>query len=311
MYLDKKHPKPVYLQLKEVLQCRIEQGTYFPHQKLPSERELCRQHNLSRMTARRALQTLIVEGFAYTKIGKGTFVNDISNVLAKPASNNNGRLIDLVDSFIEIQGQQQLIEQLLAFDCVGAERTIREVLASYPLETVAISLFPQIIRELEERWDNGEASLVAQNYAITVLRSQLFAMLNATTCDYGPKALLTCAPNDQHEIGLLLLALSLRRRGFIVIYLGSNFTTTAFEEIVETVQPQLICFSAATTQSAKALVSFSQEYQIDILTQTNSLFFTFGGPIFNQEPDLIPSVSGLYLGNTIEAGVSKIEELFA
>ena len=77
MHLDKQHPRPIYLQLKEVLQCRIEQGSYFPHQKLPSERELCRHHNLSRMTARRALQALITEGYAYTRVGKGTFVDDI------------------------------------------------------------------------------------------------------------------------------------------------------------------------------------------------------------------------------------------
>ena len=41
MYLDKQHPVPVYLQLKEMLRNQIEQGIYFSHQKLPSERDLC------------------------------------------------------------------------------------------------------------------------------------------------------------------------------------------------------------------------------------------------------------------------------
>lgn len=309
MHLDKQHPRPVYLQLKEVLQCRIEQGIYFPHQKLPSERELCRYHDLSRMTARRALQALIAEGFAYTRVGKGTFVSDISGVAARSVE-NNGRLLEVVDDSVETGSQQKLVEQLLSFDCVGAEHTIRGVLAANSLETVAVKLFPRVIRQLEERWHNGEANLLAQNYAITSLRSQLIAMVNATTCECGPKALLTCAPGDQHEIGLLLLALSLQRRGFVVVYLGPNFTTTAFEEVIDTVQPQLVCFSAATAQSAKALIAFSQEYQAVILGQPNNSHFTFGGAAFNQEPALISEITGMYLGDTIEAAVLKIQDLF-
>lgn len=80
MSLDKQHPVPVYLQLKQLLQNQIEQGVYQPHQKLPSERDLCQYHNLSRMTARRALQELVAEGLAYTRLGKGTFVANKSKI---------------------------------------------------------------------------------------------------------------------------------------------------------------------------------------------------------------------------------------
>jgi methanogenic corrinoid protein MtbC1 len=184
------------------------------------------------------------------------------------------------------------------------------VLAAQPLETVAVKLFPQVIRQLEERWHNGGANSLAQHYAITTLRSQLIAMVNATTCECGPKALLTCAPGDQHEIGLLLLALSLRRRGFVVVYLGSNMTPIEFAEVIDIVQPQLICFSAATTQSAEALSVFSYEFQTSSLARTDVLF-TFGGTVFNQNPALIPSVSGLYLGDTIETAILKIQDWFA
>lgn len=312
MHLDKQHPTPIYLQLKEMLRCQIEQGIYFPHQKLPSERELCQHHALSRMTARRALQALIAEGFAYTRVGKGTFVSNDSDTVAKTSANNKDQFLGLADSIIEARCQEKLVEQLLSFDCVGVERTIREVLASHPLETVAVKLFPQVIRQLEQRWRKGEANLLTQHYAITTLRSQLIAMVNAATCEDGPKALLACAPGDQHEIGLLLLALILRRRGFAVVYLGANITTTEFEEVVDTVQPQLICSSAATTQAAKALAEFSQEFQVNSLAHSNNnTLFTFGGTVFNQKPTLITNVAGLYLGDTIEAAVRKIQDLFA
>ena len=304
MHLDKHHPRPVYLQLKELLQCQIQQGIFLPHQKLPSERELCRQHNLSRMTARKALQTLITEGYAYTRVGKGTFVSDVAG--AKTGiPGNNGNTTAGADVIAESYNQQQLVEQLLAFDSTGAEQTIRGILANHSLETVAVRLFPQVIRQLETHWHNGKANLLAQHYAISTLRSQLISMVNATSCECGPKALLTCAPGDQHEIGLLLLALSLRRRGYVVIYLGPSMTTTEFEEVVDAVKPQLICFSAATVQSAEALGLFSRQLQ----TTINGAALTFGGTAFKQRPDLIPKISGLYLGDTIENAVEKIQEL--
>jgi DNA-binding GntR family transcriptional regulator len=301
MHLDKHHPRPVYLQLKELLQCQIEQGLFFPHQKLPSERELCRYHNLSRMTARKALQTLITEGFAYTRAGKGTFVSNISGV----NSGNNGHSSVEFDMIADDYDQQQLVKQLLAFDSTAAEQTIRRVLANHSLETVAVRLFPQVIQQLEKQWLKGDANLVAQQYAITTLRSQLISMVNATSCECGPKALLACAPGDQHEIGLLLMALSLRRRGYAVIYLGPNLTTTEFKEVVNTIDPQLICFSAATVQSAEALGLFSRKFKTNI----NGAALTFGGTAFNQRPDLIPKISGLYLGDTIENAVETVQKL--
>lgn len=311
MHLDKQHPRPVYIQLKEMLQCQIEQGIYFSHQKLPSERNLCQHYNLSRMTARRALQALIAEGFAYTRVGKGTFVSDNSNTVLKISANNTGQLLGLLDDVEETHCQQKLVEQLLSFDCTGVERTIREVLATHPLEIVAVKLFPRVIQQLEQQWYKGKTNLLAQNYAFTTLRSQLIAMVNAATCECGPKALLACAPEDQHEIGLLLLALSLRRRGFVVVYLGPNSSMAEFEQVIDTVQPQLICFSAATTQSAEALATFSQEFQANSPARTNNTTFTFGGAAFNQKPKLIPTISGLYLGDTIETAVQKIQDLFA
>lgn len=305
MHLDKHHPRPVYLQLKELLQGQIEQGIFFPHQKLPSERALCEDHNLSRMTARKALQSLIAEGLAYTQVGKGTFVSHITTAAARPSTNGNGYLDAEHEVSDQADNEQLLVEQLLAFDGTGAERTIHKVLASHSLETVAIRLFPQVIRQLETYWQRGETNLLAQHYAITTLRAQLISMVNATSCECGPKALLTCAPGDQHEIGLLLLALSLRRRGFVVIYLGPNMTITEFEEVVNTVEPKLICFSAATVQAAEALVWFSQ----NLKTRINGAVLTFGGTAFNQRPDLIPQISGLYLGDTIELAVKNVQTL--
>lgn len=72
--ISKKSPLPIYYQIKEILKEKIEGGALKPHEALPSERELGERYNISRMTARRALSELELEGYVYREQGKGSFV---------------------------------------------------------------------------------------------------------------------------------------------------------------------------------------------------------------------------------------------
>jgi len=67
---------PLYLQLKTHLKTQIEEGVYGKDGRLPSERELSQHYNISRMTARQAIQALMQDGFIDTRVGKGTFVRE-------------------------------------------------------------------------------------------------------------------------------------------------------------------------------------------------------------------------------------------
>jgi len=75
--INQKSSEPLYLQLKKILIKRIISGVYKSEEKLPSERVLSEELNISRMTVREALKGLINEGYIYTQVGKGTFVKNI------------------------------------------------------------------------------------------------------------------------------------------------------------------------------------------------------------------------------------------
>ena len=60
--------------LASVLRSAIEQGIYVAGQPIPSERELTKNHGLSRTTVRRAIQLLVDEGILYRLPGSGTYV---------------------------------------------------------------------------------------------------------------------------------------------------------------------------------------------------------------------------------------------
>lgn len=66
---------PLYAQIKDLLRARVLDGTYQPHQQMPSESEMIAAFNVSRITVRQALNDLQNEGLIFRIHGKGTFVS--------------------------------------------------------------------------------------------------------------------------------------------------------------------------------------------------------------------------------------------
>jgi len=72
--LDKGSRIPLYLQITAQLIHKIEQGELKPGDKIPSEREFSELLNISRITARQAIQELFKSGLIYREQGRGTYV---------------------------------------------------------------------------------------------------------------------------------------------------------------------------------------------------------------------------------------------
>ena len=68
-------PTPLYSQIREILRQRILDGSYQPHQQMPSESELIKSFGVSRITVRQALSDLQRAGLIFKIHGKGTYVS--------------------------------------------------------------------------------------------------------------------------------------------------------------------------------------------------------------------------------------------
>ncbi len=70
-----KSSPPIYQQIATTLKQQIETGNYREHDAISSETELARLYDVSRMTARQAINELVYEGSLYRVKGKGTYVS--------------------------------------------------------------------------------------------------------------------------------------------------------------------------------------------------------------------------------------------
>ncbi|GAB4321615.1 MAG: hypothetical protein Kow0059_16310 [Candidatus Sumerlaeia bacterium] len=65
-----------YAQIKTDLSIQILEGRLRPHDRVPSLNEIAQKYKVSKITARRVLNDLVVEGLVYTSPGRGSFVSD-------------------------------------------------------------------------------------------------------------------------------------------------------------------------------------------------------------------------------------------
>ncbi|WP_432981591.1 GntR family transcriptional regulator [Dactylosporangium sp. CA-233914] len=74
--VDPDGPTPVYVQIADIIQQRIEAGELLPNRPIPSELALQQEFGVARGTARRAVELLRDRGLVFTVPQRGTFVAD-------------------------------------------------------------------------------------------------------------------------------------------------------------------------------------------------------------------------------------------
>lgn len=119
---------PRHKQISQWLRQQIEDGVFKVDDKLPSENELCQKFDVSRVTVRKALQTLENEQLIYRSQGLGSFVQD-----SRPRQS----FIQLTD-FVEDMRRAGMEASSSVIECkvVTAEKKIASVLNLDPESTV-------------------------------------------------------------------------------------------------------------------------------------------------------------------------------
>lgn len=74
MLPNKTDREKLYIQLTDILLKKIHSGEWRTGRQIPTEEDLCKGFNVSKITVRRAINNLVIEGHLEKLQGKGTFV---------------------------------------------------------------------------------------------------------------------------------------------------------------------------------------------------------------------------------------------
>lgn len=105
--LNRRHPTPLYHQLKSLILEEIESGRWKPDAQLPTEDQLSARFGVSKITVRQALRELVSMGRIRREQGRGTFVQ-------RPALTEGPRKLTSFSSEMSAHGlsaTSQVLEQ--------------------------------------------------------------------------------------------------------------------------------------------------------------------------------------------------------
>src|SRR4030043_2055345 len=72
--IDRESKLKLYVQIYTIIKEKIESGEWPVGTQIPTEDELCKTYDVSKVTVREAIQELVREGYLKRQQGKGTFV---------------------------------------------------------------------------------------------------------------------------------------------------------------------------------------------------------------------------------------------
>jgi GntR family transcriptional regulator len=131
----------------------IENEEFSVNDPIPTERELCAIHGISRMTAREAIMSLVNEGVLYREQGKGTFVSS-------PKPKTKHQLSDLkgLTEDMELLGHK-VETKVLFFQVIEAPKNLAKLLnllddQRYVVKLKRLRIVDQVPYAIETVWLN-------------------------------------------------------------------------------------------------------------------------------------------------------------
>jgi DNA-binding transcriptional MerR regulator len=207
-----------------------------------------------------------------------------------------------------------ILDAATAFDEARIEQLLSEAFSLFAVEDVCVNLIQPVLVSTGTRWHSGAISISVEHFVSNVMRRRLHALLTAAPTPIHDRKIITaCAPDEYHELGVLMVSVFLRRAGYFVLYLGQNTPATRLRETLDTVRPNMVLVSATRLRAAANLLSMFESLKVveSALPSgaSQTPVFAFGGRIFNQIPSLRDRVPGAFISGQAIDSVQRITQI--
>lgn len=195
-----------------------------------------------------------------------------------------------------------LTQALIDSDTDRAAAVLSEAHAQIPVEVVMTDVISPTMIEIGARWERGEITVAHEHQATAFLRSRISGLMDVAgvQAGFGPLVVAACAPQEQHELGLMMLTLALRRRGVRVAYLGANVPLGDLAVYARQREARAVLLALNGPWALEATL----EHRRDLDGLNVPLFV--GGALLNSQPHLARTLGGEYAGPDAPSAAQQI-----
>lgn len=129
---------------------------------------------------------------------------------------------------------------LVGFDEVGAHGALDRLVASLSLEAFLRDVVLPLLQEIGDGWESGDITIAQEHFASNLIRGRLTALGRGWGRGSGRHALLAAPAGEQHDLGLVVLALLLRDHGWRVTFLGADTPIETIADTSRRVAPEVV-----------------------------------------------------------------------
>jgi GntR family transcriptional regulator len=197
--------RPLYLQIKSLLEASLAAGEWRPAEAIPSEQELAARYGVSQGTVRKAVDALAAGNLVVRRQGKGTFVashteEQTSLLRFRSIRRNDGQEVQPVSRLLDLRRGKAGPEAARLLDLKIGDPVVvlRRVLSYDGVPTVLdeitlpAALFRGLTRARVEAYRGSVYALFETQFGVRVLKAE--ERLRAIGADGACAAILAVAP---------------------------------------------------------------------------------------------------------------------
>jgi MerR family transcriptional regulator, light-induced transcriptional regulator len=181
----------------------------------------------------------------------------------------------------------ELTTTLDPLDREAFERRLNGAVAVIPFEDALHRILLPLQERVGQLWHDGQLGVATEHYVTKHVQQKVFAAMNQLPIhEYGPKVVVACPADEQHDIAAQATAYLCSARGCRVSYLGANVPVAELAGFCRLVDPKLILLSLTTIPSPIKAADFVKELRTHL---TNHAVIIVGGaaahahlPLFEQ-----------------------------
>ena len=206
------------------------------------------------------------------------------------------------------QWQEAFLDATFRFNKLEAQTLLHQAFHETSSEEVCMFFVYPVLQQIGDLWQEDKLTWIHENFASTIIYTALMEQFNALpSYGKGPHIFMSEVPEETHEIGILTHALIWKEKGFNISYHVPHKKVANLIREIETVQPQIVCLSAAINSYAKNLVPISR-YLTTQFPSPHPLLIYGGRAILHGNP-LQQEIQGIYLESSIASSTKYLEML--